>query len=186
MNSITKFIAIIFIGFVTAISRAQNSETNSVRDISADWQDVKGPTSQLFHECIGAGRAAEGLRAEWLNQLKMCQDEIGFTYIRFHGLLTDDMGVYSEHNGQPQHNWQYIDQLYDSLLALNIKPFVELSFMPSALASGSKTIFWWKANVTPPKSYDKWDDLIKALAQHFTDRYGADEVKQWYFEVWNE
>ena len=186
MNSITKFIAIIFIGFVTAISRAQNSETNSVRDISADWQDVKGPTSQLFHECIGAGRAAEGLRAEWLNQLKMCQDEIGFTYIRFHGLLTDDMGVYSEHNGQPQHNWQYIDQLYDSLLALNIKPFVELSFMPSALASGSKTIFWWKANVTPPKSYDKWDDLIQDLTQHFTERYGANEVKQWYFEIWNE
>jgi xylan 1,4-beta-xylosidase len=182
----TKFAAILFIGFLAAITNAQNSETNSVRVISADWQNVKGQKSEIFHECIGAGRAAEGLRAEWLKQLKLCQDEIGFKYIRFHGLLSDDMGVYSEHNGQPEHNWQYVDQLYDSLLALHIRPFVELSFMPSALASGGKTIFWWKANVTPPKSYDKWDDLIQDLTQHFTERYGADEVKQWFFEVWNE
>ena len=179
-----QFAAAIFAASLTVTTHGQT--TNSNRLISADWQQVKGPTSQLFHECIGAGRANEGLRAEWLNQLKMCQDDIGFSYIRFHGLLSDDMGVYAERNGEPQHNWQYIDQLYDSLLALHIRPFVELGFMPSALASGSKTVFWWKANVTPPKDYDKWDDLIKDLTQHFTGRYGANEVKQWYFEIWNE
>jgi xylan 1,4-beta-xylosidase len=155
--------------------------------INADWEKVKGPRSELFHECIGAGRAAEGLRADWQRQLKMCQDEIGFKYIRFHGLLCDDMGVYAEtRDGQPRHNWQYIDSLYDSLLAMNLRPFVEISFMPDALASGRQTIFWWKANVTPPKSYDKWDELIKDLVQHWTERYGANEVKQWNFEIWNE
>ena len=158
-----------------------------IRAIAADWLNIQGCHSELFQECIGAGRAAEGLRAEWLRQLKMCQDEIGFKAIRFHGLLTDDMGVYSETTGGiPRHNWQYIDQLYDSLLALNIKPFVEISFMPDALASGKQTIFWWKANVTPPKSWDKWDGLIQDLASHWTARYGAEEVKQWNFEIWNE
>jgi xylan 1,4-beta-xylosidase len=157
------------------------------RIITADWQKIQGPRSEIFHECIGAGRAAEGLRAEWQRQLKMCQDEIGFKAIRFHGLLCDDMGVYSEtKDGQPRHNFQYIDQLYDSLLAMNIRPLVEISFMPDALASGKQTIFWWKANVTPPKSWDKWDDLIKDLVAHWTARYGADEVKQWNFEIWNE
>jgi xylan 1,4-beta-xylosidase len=157
------------------------------RIITADWQKIQGPRSEIFHECIGAGRAAEGLRAEWQRQLKMCQDEIGFKAIRFHGLLCDDMGVYSEtKDGQPRHNFQYIDQLYDSLLAMNIRPFVEISFMPDALASGKQTIFWWKANVTPPKSWDKWDNLIKDLVAHWTARYGADEVKQWNFEIWNE
>jgi xylan 1,4-beta-xylosidase len=71
-------------------------------------------------------------------------------------------------------------------LSISIKPFVELGFMPSALASGSQTIFWWRGNVTPPKDYDKWAALIKNLTTHFTERYGADEVKTWYFEVWNE
>jgi xylan 1,4-beta-xylosidase len=157
------------------------------RLITADWNQVKGPTTQLFHECIGAGRANEGLRAEWQRQLQLCQDEIGFRQIRFHGLLSDDMGVYAEsRDGQPRHSWLYIDQLYDALLALKIRPFVELSFMPSALASGSKTIFWWRANVTPPKSYEKWDGLIHDLVAHLTERYGAEEVGKWKFEIWNE
>jgi xylan 1,4-beta-xylosidase len=157
------------------------------RLLIADWNQIKGPTTQLFHDCIGAGRANEGLRADWQRQLKLCQDEIGFRQIRFHGLLSDDMGVYTETaDGQPRHNWQYVDQLYDALLALKIRPFVELSFMPSALASGSKNIFWWRANVTPPKSYEKWDALIHDLVAHWTERYGVGEVSTWNFEIWNE
>ncbi len=167
--------------------RATEGAVTPTRVIAANWQETKGPRSEMFHECIGAGRAAEGLRADWQRQLKMCQDEIGFKHIRFHGLLCDDMGVYAEaQDGQPRHNWQYIDALYDSLLAMNLQPFVEISFMPDALASGRQTIFWWKANVTPPKSYERWDDLIKDLVQHWTARYGANEVKQWHFEIWNE
>ena len=157
------------------------------RLITADWNDVQGPTPQLFHECIGAGRANEGLRADWQHQLQLCQQEIGFKQIRFHGLLSDDMGVYAEgRDHQPLHSWLYIDQLYDALLAQKVRPFVELSFMPAALASGSKKIFWWQANVTPPGSYEKWDQLIHDLVAHWTERYGADEVAKWNFEIWNE
>ena len=158
-----------------------------VRTIAADWEKVRGNRSDAWSECIGAGRAAEGLRAAWQQQLQMCRREIGFKYIRFHGLLQDDMGVYTEtQDGQPRHNWQYIDQLYDALLAMGVRPFVEISFMPQALASGSKTVFWWRANVSPPKSWDRWDDLIKDLVRHWTERYGEEEVRQWYFEIWNE
>jgi xylan 1,4-beta-xylosidase len=164
-----------------------NLYSQSTRKISVDFSAQSIPRSQVYKECIGAGRANEGLRADWQNQLKMVQDEIGFKYIRMHGLLHDDMGLYTEdHKGNPIYNWQYVDRLYDFLLSVDIKPFVELSFMPKALASGNKTVFWWNGNITPPKSYDKWYDFIKALTQHFTDRYGVDEVKTWYFEVWNE
>jgi xylan 1,4-beta-xylosidase len=67
-----------------------------------------------------------------------------------------------------------------------MRPFVEFGFMPQKLASGEKTIFWWKGNVTPPRDYAKWEALIRALVQHWTNRYGRDEVRRWYFEVWNE
>ena len=135
----------------------------------------------------GLDRAAEGLRADWQRDLALVHRECGFKYVRFHGLLQDEMGVYSENaHGQPVYNFQYIDALYDAILNTGMKPFVELGFMPQALASGTKTIFWWKGNVTPPKDYDKWENLIRALVQHWTDRYGTQEVKQWYFEVWNE
>ncbi len=159
----------------------------AVRLIEADYTSVKGSFQHMFNECVGAGRSNEGLRADWQEQLRMVNKELGFRYIRMHGLLSDDMGVYFENKkGEAIYNWQYIDVLYDFLLSIHIKPFVELSFMPEALATGDKTVFWWKANVTPPRSYEKWYGLIYALVAHFTERYGKDEVKSWYFEVWNE
>lgn len=177
-----------FLGSVAlAITVAANVHGQEVRTISVDANAVQGPLDTSFKECIGAGRANEGLRADWQAQLRETKRDCGFTYIRMHGLLTDDMGVYREDaQGNPIYNWLYIDQLYDFLLSIHMKPFVELSFMPDQLASGTKTIFWWKGNVTPPKSYDKWAGLITNLVAHFQERYGHDEVASWYFEVWNE
>jgi xylan 1,4-beta-xylosidase len=157
------------------------------RIIHIDYSNEKGPLNTMFNECVGAGRANEGLRADWQQQLAYVKKECGFRYIRFHGLLTDDMGVYKEdRNGNPEYNYMYVDALFDYLLSIGIKPFVELGFMPNALASGRETIFWWRGNVTPPKDYNKWGALVKNITEHFTQRYGTDEVKTWYFEVWNE
>ncbi len=171
---------------INSILFAQNSNIEN-RMIKVDYSKTAGKMNTMFKECIGAGRANEGLRADWQQQLTMVKNECDFKYIRMHGLLTDDMAVYREDSkGNPEYNYQYIDALYDFLLSIKVKPFVELGFMPNALASGPETIFWWKGNVTPPKDYNKWGDLIKNLTHHFTERYGAEEVKTWYFEVWNE
>lgn len=157
------------------------------RVISADYRQVKGPRNRFAQLVVGAGRAAEGLRADWQRELALVHRECGFEYVRFHGLLQDELGVYSEDKqGQPLYNFQYIDAIYDAILNAGMRPFVELGFMPQKLASGDRTIFWWKGNVTPPRDYAKWEALIGALVQHWTERYGREEVRRWYFEVWNE
>jgi xylan 1,4-beta-xylosidase len=165
-------------------SEAATNETTRV--ISVDLQQTNGPLNTMFKFCVGAGRANEGLRADWQRQLTYAHRECGFEYIRMHGLFTDDMGVYREINGKPEYNWQYIDELYDFLHRIGMKPFVELGFMPNALASDSKTIFWWRGNVTPPRDMAKWAEFIHAFVEHEKERYGDAEVRTWYFEVWNE
>ena len=157
------------------------------RVIEADYRRVKGTRDAFPQLVAGAGRAAEGLRADWQRDLRVVRAECGFQYLRMHGLLEDELGVYSEDKqGRPVYNFQYIDAVYDAILSTGMRPFVEFGFMPQRLASGSKTIFWWKGNVTPPRDYAKWEQLIQALVQHWTNRYGRDEVQKWYFEVWNE
>ncbi|WP_229473717.1 GH39 family glycosyl hydrolase [Pseudoduganella lurida] len=157
------------------------------RTIAVDLAAVEGPLPGNFNLVVGAGRANEGLRADWQQQLAQIRKDAGFRYLRMHGLLSDDMGVYRiDARGREQYNFQYVDALYDYLLSIGIKPFVELGFMPSAMASGTKTLFWWRANVTPPRDYARWERLVKALTQHWTERYGQAEVATWYFEVWNE
>ena len=168
-------------GFVRA------AEPAPVRIIAADLARVQGPFNRKTDFCVGAGRANEGLRADWQRQLAEVRRECGFRYLRFHGLLCDDMGVYRiERDGREVYNWQYIDELFDAMLGLGVRPFVELGFMPSAMASGPHTIFWWRGNVTPPREPAKWAALVRALVAHWTERYGEAEVAQWYFEVWNE
>src|SRR6185437_13482705 len=94
--------------FSTVALVAAAAESNRV--ISADLKEVKGPRSMVWQDCVGAGRVAEGLRAGWRQQLEQCRREIGFKYIRMHGLLQDELGVYQENrDGTPRYNWQYID-----------------------------------------------------------------------------
>lgn len=157
------------------------------REITADLSHITGPHTKVPLMVVGAGRANEGLRADWQEQLADVQQNIGFRYIRMHGLLCDDMGVYSEDkDGRPMYNFQYIDALYDALLRLKIRPFVEIGFTPSKLASGPETIFWWKGNTTPPKDPVRWAALIRALVAHWRERYGENEIQTWYYEIWNE
>lgn len=140
----------------------------------------------FWSTCVGAGRANEGLRAAWLEQLRQVVHGCGFRYVRFHGLFHDDMFVYREQAGQGLYNFQYIDDLFDRMLAAGVRPFVELGFCPGDIASEKGTVFWWKGHGSPPKDYAKWGELVRRFAQHCLDRYGQDEVRQWYFEVWNE
>ncbi len=144
------------------------------------------PLRHFWSVCVGAGRANEGLRANWLHHLATAARHAGFRYCRFHGLFHDDMFVYREVDGVPRYNWQYVDELFDRMLALGVRPFVELGFCPRDMATVTDITFWWKGHGSPPKDYGKWADLVEAFVRHCLARYGADEVRQWYFEVWNE
>ena len=152
--------------------------------------DGSGHFKKNWKLCVGTGRLGLALQKEYLEHLKLAKDAIGFEYIRGHGLLHDDVAIYREMNVdgeiRPFYNFTYIDRIFDSYLELGIRPFVEIGFMPKLLASGEQTIFDWKGNVTPPKDYEKWSDLIKAVVSHFVERYGIEEVVKWPFEIWNE
>ena len=79
-----------------------------------------------------------------------------------------------------------IDSVFDFLLSINMKPFIELGFMPDCLKSKNATVFHYKGNTAPPADHDKWSWFIRTFVRHLLDRYGRTEVRQWFFEVWNE
>jgi xylan 1,4-beta-xylosidase len=162
---------------------AQTSET-LVLDASAPAH----PFPHFWEQMFGSGRAVLALRDSYRRDMRDVKQITDFKYVRFHAIFHDEVGIYNEdEQGQPQYNFSYLDQIYDGLLAAGVRPFVELSFMPKKLASKEMLhAFWYKPNVAPPKDYGKWDDLITEFTKHLIERYGIDEVRQWYFEVWNE
>jgi xylan 1,4-beta-xylosidase len=159
---------------------------------SAQIIDVKSSGSPFTHYWsvgVGAGRANESLRASWLNQLQIVHDSCGFEYVRMHDIFNEDMFVcFDKGNGRIAYNWQYIDDAYDGMLKRGVRPFVELSFFPKAIAAkNSKRNMWYGSYVSVDRSnFGKWHDLIHAFVAHLVERYGIEEVSHWYFEVWNE
>jgi xylan 1,4-beta-xylosidase len=151
-----------------------------------DFSQAPKPFPHFWEHTVGSGHAPLALRADWQAQMLRCHNELGFQHVRFHGLLSDDVGTLVCEEEKPLYSFLNSDRIIDFLLSIGMRPFVELSFMPETLSSGTTTVFHYRANVTPPKDYEKWTTLIQKLAAHWVERYGAAEVRTWFFEVWNE
>src|SRR5918995_1316161 len=123
-------------------------EPMSSIDFFCDLASEATPFPHFWEHCVGSDHALMALRADWQRQLKRCHEEIGFQYVRFHGLLSDDVGTVRNQN--------------------------------------RKTVFHYEGNVTPPRDYKQWASFIREFVAHLVERYGSKEVRQWFFEVWNE
>jgi len=154
--------------------------------LRCNLNDPARPLHHPWRTCVGSGHATLALRADWQAQLRQASAELGFKYVRFHGLLDDDMGTVVCQDDTLLYSFFNADQIFDFLVSIGMRPIVELSFMPLALSSGDDTVFHYKGNITPPRDMAQWQALMHKLAAHWVERYGIDEVAQWYFEVWNE
>ena len=180
---IRKIAGLLLIGIVAFVSVYPQSSVITIGMPASNRQ-----LTMPWRNCIAVGRANNLLRADLLDQLAFAQKELGYRYCRFHAIFDDEMNVVQrdQQTSQLIFNWHQVDKVYDALLKLGIRPFVELNPMPAVMASGTQTMFNYKMNVTPPKSYQEWGLLVETFTRHLVERYGLDEVRTWYFEVWNE
>ena len=176
-------------GLVLAALLALSHLLLAQEKIEIDANAQTTPFPHFWEEMFGSGRANLTLRESYREDLRAVKQVTDFRYVRFHAILHDENGVYNEdEHGNPVYNFSYVDQIYDGLLKNGVRPVVEISFMPKKLAFNPDALhpFWYKQNVSPPRGWEGWDALMTHFAQHLVDRYGIDEVSQWYFEVWNE
>ncbi|MDQ6687424.1 MAG: xylan 1,4-beta-xylosidase [Actinomycetota bacterium] len=166
-------------------------------DVRVDAAAVTGPLQRVW-QMMGAERLSQlslgfddrghDIGAEFAAALRLARSDLGVRLVRAHAILHDDNEVVRRGpDGRLQFAFDRIDAVYDQILEMGIRPVVELSFMPAALAcEPEQTVFTYRGIISPPADWHEWRLLIGALAQHLVDRYGIDEVAQWGFEVWNE
>jgi len=177
------------LGIALLIASGLAGKCRAQERVEIDARAHVSPFPHFWEQMFGSGRAILSLRESYRDDLRAVKQATDFRYVRFHAILQDEVGIYNEdEHGEPVYNFAYIDQIYDGLLKNGVRPVVEISFMPKKLAFNPDALhaFWYKPNVSPPKNWERWDGLITNLARHLLERYGVDEVMQWYFEVWNE
>ena len=166
---------------------------------------IKGDAKRIPHKkhwqfCVGSGHALLALRTDYAKQLKFIHDSLGIERVRFHGIFCDDMRTFNDLSMQmniegagqfAEYNFNACAAAYDNVLEAGMKPFVELSFMPEKLALKEegrpmKGGFFYRPNIVPPADYDAWRDYLQEFIRFLQKRYGEEEIRSWYFEVWNE
>jgi xylan 1,4-beta-xylosidase len=155
-------------------------------ELPRPWVPMVGSErlSQLLCKDLTGGRE---IGAELEQALRRMHDELGVRTVRAHAIFHDDTRVYTEVDGEPVYDFSVVDEIYDRLLGIGLRPVVELGFMPRDLASDpSRTVFEYGAIISPPRDYSRWASLVRRLVEHLVDRYSLEEVLTWDFEVWNE
>ena len=158
------------------------------------------PHDKHWQFCVGSGHAVLALRTDYTRQLKFIHDTLGIERVRFHGIFCDDMRTFNDlsmmypipgSEAFEEYNFNACGVAYDNVLDAGMKPFVELSFMPGKLArkkEGEKPegSFFYKPLIVPPEDLEAWKKYITAFLDFLIHRYGSEEIRTWFFEVWNE
>lgn len=156
------------------------------QDIDLDRRVKTKDYPQSWRNLLTVGWAKEVLLAPVQEQIRRIQEDIGFEFLRFHGLLDDEMIVYRENEkGEPVYNFTYVDLLFDFILSVGLKPYVEFSYIPSAMAEDKVRFFEHSSIIAIPKDLEKWEELITRLVKHWIERYGVRKVAQWKFVTIN-
>jgi xylan 1,4-beta-xylosidase len=182
------------VGVFDALSRSL-----SATHFTADVSEVVSPCEvrlwgNIAFDPMYSATVAPEARQAW----DMIRASKAFRYVRCHNTFSDAppgatpeevMGcrVYTEDRaGRPQFNFEYLDQVLDIWTGAGLKPILEMDFMPDALAEGDIIRNYGGGAINPPRDLNKWRALIYETVAHLIQRYGRNEVRTWYFEIWNE
>ncbi|MFG3417692.1 xylan 1,4-beta-xylosidase [Micromonospora sp. NPDC048063] len=156
-----------------------------VGPVPRPWRDMVGSehlslllcTDRVGGEEMGAGLAAA---------LGRVRRELSVERVRAHGILGDDLGVYQEVDGRAVHDFTGVDAVLDALAPTGLRPVLELSFVPRALARDPSREVTAAGVSSPPRDWDRWAALVGGLIRHLRARVGDAELRRWAVEVWNE
>jgi len=143
-------------------------------------------TNRVWQFGFNTCHAALLLREDLFTHVKKSR-EAGFRYIRFHNVLSEQVGIYHvDENNVVTYNFSKFDIIFDRIIGAGLLPFFEIGFCPPELKSANTTLTYYEANTSIPCSFEQWTMLIKEIIRHCLNRYGLDCVQNWFFEVWNE
>ena len=190
-----RTVVLIFL-VVTCLAKAQKPETT----FTIDAGEVVGENTEFWKAAGSDHLFYHVTRPSGQSLLDRMEATKSHKFLRTHHTFVQDMkkgvlrgqNVYSEDkNGNPVYDFSNVNKVFGEYVKRGLKPVVEYDYLPKQLENktnkGSNgNDEGMKMKNMGPNNWKKWSDLMKAATQNFIDVFGEEEVRTWYFEVWNE
>lgn len=150
--------------------------------------DDQRPLRRVWEFGFNTCHAPLVMRSDLQEQMCRAHSELGMRYWRCHGTLSDDVGlIFVDGGGRPHYCFSGLKRILDAGLRTGVVPFLELSFMPAALAQDpSITLNHYRSLTSPPRDFRKWRELIFRTGCFLAETYGLTALRRWFYEIWNE
>jgi xylan 1,4-beta-xylosidase len=161
--------------------------------LAPSWNAIPSPLRHTWAPIGNIDQFRWRSRADVQRHLAMARDELGVRYVRAAAMFSPELAVWDydladwrKPGKSKRPNWQLIDLSLEALLELGLKPIYTTCFTPVGLTD-DPTNCWPDKNATGlPRDLQQWTDFIATGLRHHLERYGRDELRSWYFELWNE
>lgn len=138
--------------------------------INVDVERPIGPMPQPWRALAQGGDQIKTFLDGNIEQVRGLETQ----YIRIDHIY-DGFDVVKMNNNSLKFDWTELDRLVDKIIEAGATPFLALSYMPAAIASGDE--------VSEPKDWNLWAEVVQRTIQHYSGEKGLTGV---YYEVWNE
>ncbi len=203
----TKFLLATFLVFIVSFIKAQDTPKPATIQVDLAKKTIE-PLKPIW-----AWFGYDEANYTYLKDGKKLLSELAAlsrvpVYVRCHNLLTTGDGkpalkwsstnAYTEDaKGHPIYNWKIVDSIFDTYIQRGMKPLAQIGFMPEALSvkpesdsfeitPDKQKVYHYTGWNYPPRSYEKFAELVYQWVKHCVERYGKNEVESWYWELWNE
>lgn len=166
--------------------KEENREQVISKYISCDARTVISQLQHTWKNLMTVGSAADLLSETVRSEVRKMQQDVDFRYIKLAGVFSDDLRFYSEtKEGKAVYNFAYLDEIFDFLKSVHLKPLIQLSFMPRQMAKDPSR-FLFNYLVSEPKDLQRWEEMVGVFTRHLIARYGAEEIRSWLFCPWHQ
>lgn len=138
-----------------------------------------------WNRMINIGSVTMLLQLGLRRHLQVLHEELGFEYVRFWDIFSPQMHIdLKKSNGKL--NFKRLDAVIDFLIENGMHPFVELGFKPVNLLKTTEHTMVLEERENIFETTQEYAQTLHNWVAHCVNRYGMEEVEQWYFEQWGD
>jgi beta-xylosidase/AraC-like DNA-binding protein len=160
----------------------KNVVEDNIQIVDIDTTNKK-PLKKVWNEMINIGAAEEVLRSDLQKHILDIKSKLNIKYVRIWHLYSPAM-LLDVNTKDNAYNFHKLDKVLDFLVDNDIYPYLELNTKSNVLIRSINKVLIPDNEAAPFENLKVFERFFNDFIIHIINRYGTENVSNWYFEYW--